>query len=188
MRMLIIGPGGAGKSTLARRVGARTGTPVIHLDARYWRAGWVETPPEEWTRDVATLTSREAWVMDGNYGGTLPMRVAASDTIVFLDMPRLRCIVRVARRALRYRGRSRPDMAEGCPERLTWEFVRWIWTYPARRRPGVLAQLRDATAAGKRVAILRSTREVDAFVAALPNAAPRERGACPGRDHGMFGR
>ena len=167
-RVLIIGSGGAGKSTLAARIGARLALPVIHLDAVYWRAGWVETPADEWQRTVAELAARDGWVMDGNYGGTMPARLAACDTVVFLDLPRLLCLWRVVRRAIRYRGRTRPDMAPGCPEQVNWEFVRWIWTYPTRRRPGVLRLLATA-AATKRVEILRSGREVEAFVAGLPN-------------------
>jgi adenylate kinase family enzyme len=106
--------------------------------------------------------------MDGNYGGTMPARLAACDTVVFLDMPRLLCVWRVVRRAIRYRGRTRPDMAPGCPEQVPWEFIRWIWTYPARRRPGIL-RLLETAAATKRVEILRSRGEVDRFVRGLPN-------------------
>ena len=163
-RVLVIGSGGSGKSTLATRIGARTGLPVVHLDQLYWRADWVATPAEGWSRVVDELVARPVWVMDGNYGGTLDVRLAACDSVVFLDVPRMRCLWRVVRRSLRYRGRSRPDMAANCPERLDWEFVRWIWTYPERRRPGVLAKIMSS---GKPVAILRSTSDVERYVAAL---------------------
>ena len=163
-RVLVIGSGGAGKSTLAAHIAARAGLPVIHLDSLYWRAGWVETPAGEWTRMVTELAARPSWVMDGNYGGTLDLRLAACDMVIFLDVPRLRCLTRVIWRWLRYRGRSRPDMAAGCDERLDWEFVKWIWSYPSRRRPAVLAKLAPL---GKSVAILRSTADVERFVAAL---------------------
>lgn len=169
-RVLIVGSGGAGKSTLAVRVGARTGLPVVHLDAHYWRAGWTATPAEEWRRTVAALSAAPAWVMDGNYGGTLDLRLAASDTVVFLDLPRVVCLWRIVRRALRHRGRSRPDMAPGCPEQLSWEFVRWVWSYPHRRRPGVLRRL-AALPATTRVVVLRSRRAADVWVDALPRAA-----------------
>ena len=173
-RVSIIGSGGAGKSTLAARVGARTGLPVVHLDARYWRAGWTPTPADEWRHAVGALIAAPAWVMDGNYGGTLDLRLAASDTVVFLDLPRVVCLWRIVRRALRWRGRSRPDMAPGCPETLSWEFVRWVWSYPRTRRPGVLRRL-GALPATTRVAVLRSQRAVDAWVDAL-EARPRAAG------------
>jgi adenylate kinase family enzyme len=168
-RVLVIGSGGAGKSALARRLGERLGLPVLHLDALYWRAGWVPTPGDEWARRVGELVRRDAWVMDGNYGGTLDARLAACDTVVFLDLPRRVCLWRVVRRALRHRGRTRPDMAPGCPERLTPAFLRWVWEYPRRRRPEVLRRL-AALRPDQRAVVLRSAAAVERFVADL---APR---------------
>ena len=174
-RVLVIGPGGAGKSTLARAIAERVGLPLVHLDACYWRGGWVPTPADEWAATVARLTAGDAWVMDGNYGGTLDARLAACDTAIFLDLPRLVCLWGVVRRWLRYRGRTRPDLAAGCPEQLSWEFVQWIWTYPRRRRPGVLARLR-ALEGGKRVVILRSRRAVRRFVESLAQESESRAG------------
>lgn len=161
-RVIVIGSGGAGKSTFARRLAACTGLPLIHLDALYWKAGWVEPAKEEWAATVERLVAGERWVMDGNYGGTLDRRFAACDTVVFLDLPRTVCLRRVVGRWMKYRGRSRPDIAEGCPEQLSWEFVRWIWGYPATRRPGILQRL-AALDAGQRVIILRTRAEVEDF-------------------------
>jgi adenylate kinase family enzyme len=164
-RVLVIGSGGAGKSTFAVRLGERAGLPVIHLDALYWHAGWVSTPPDVWARTVAALLERDEWVMDGNYGGTLDARLAAADTVILLDLPRLVCLWRVVRRWLRHRGSTRPDMAAGCDEQLTLEFLWWVWTYPARRRPGILAKVEGRTG-GQRLVVLRSRREIEAFLAA----------------------
>ena len=173
-RVLVIGSGGAGKSTFAARLGARLGLPVIHLDALYWKAGWVDTPPDDWARVVADAVERDAWVMDGNYGGTLDVRLAACDTVVFLDLPRLVCLWRVLRRWLRYRGRTRPDMAAGCDEQFDAEFLWWIWTYPSRRRPGIFARLAALTG-GQRVVVLRSQRETEAFLATAEDVQSRAR-------------
>lgn len=164
-RVLVIGSGGAGKSTFATALGTRLGLPVIHLDAHYWQSGWVATPAPQWRARVAQLLAGDGWVMDGNYGGTMTERLAACDTVIFLDLPRTVCLWRIVQRAIRYAGRSRPDMTPGCPERLSWEFVWWVWTYPSRRRPEVLQRLR-ALPATTRVEILRSARDVEAFVAA----------------------
>jgi adenylate kinase family enzyme len=162
-RALVIGSGGAGKSTFAKRLGEATGLPVVHLDACYWRPGWDPMPKDEWTRTIDAIMARDAWIMDGNYGGTLDQRLGACDTVIFLDVPRTVCLRRVLWRSLRYRGRSRPDMAPGCPERITLEFVRWIWEYPRKRRPGILQRL-ETLAAEKRVVILESTHAVERFL------------------------
>jgi adenylate kinase family enzyme len=176
-RVLLIGPGGAGKSTLAREIGTARALPVIHLDALYWRDGWVPTPDEAWEVIVRALVARPAWVLDGNFGGTLPLRLAACDTVIYLDQSPWRCTARVVRRWVTYRGRSRPDMAPGCPERPSAEFLRWIWRYRATRRPRVLAALAAARANGKTVHVLRSPRDVRGFLASLGSHAPPDGNA-----------
>lgn len=166
-KVLVIGSSGAGKSVFARRLAVRTGLPLIHLDAIYWKPGWVKTPKEAWARTVDELLARDRWVMDGNYAGTLDRRLAACDTVVFLDLPRSVCLWRAVKRRVTFRGSARPDMTPGCRERLTWQFIRWIWEYPRRRRPGVLARL-AALRPGQRAVVLRSTAEVDDFLRSIP--------------------
>ena len=166
-RIAIIGPAGAGKSTLAHQIGARTGLPVIHLDAHYWREGWVEPPKDMWEQAVKSLAQGEVWVMDGNYGGTMDLRLAAADTILFLDLPRRTCLLRVALRQFRCRNRTRPDMAAGCPERLTWFFLKYIWDYRRDRRPGILERM-ARYADGRKMVHLQTPRQENDFLEALP--------------------
>src|ERR1051325_3370360 len=109
-KILVIGSGGAGKSTFARRLGERLKLDVIHLDRLYWKPGWIETPKDEWRRLIQELLNREAWIMDGNYSGTLEMRMAACDTVIFLDIARSVCLWRVMKRSISYRKECRPDM------------------------------------------------------------------------------
>ena len=163
-RILVIGSGGAGKSTFARRLGERLALEVIHLDAHYWGPGWVEPPKDEWRARVEGLVKRDAWVMDGNYSGTLDLRLAACDTVVFLDLPRAVCLWRLLKRAVMYRRARRPDMAEGCPEKLSLEFIRWVWGYRQRSRPKVVRMLGEKERT-KRVVRLRSAAEVEEFLA-----------------------
>jgi adenylate kinase family enzyme len=170
-RVLVIGSGGAGKSTFARLLGERTGLDVIHLDSVFWRPGWVETPAEEWRRTVEELLARDAWIMDGNFGGTLDLRLAACDTAIFLDRSRWLCLWRVVRRLVRFHGRRRPDMGPGCTESVDWEFLRWIWRYPRDSRPQVLARL-AAAGPGKAVVSLRSEREVETFLKVAARRSP----------------
>ena len=86
-RILIVGSAGAGKSTLAREIARRLGLPLIHLDRHYWRPGWVASGDARFRADVAALAARPAWVMDGNYGGTLDLRLPRADLLVLCDPP-----------------------------------------------------------------------------------------------------
>jgi adenylate kinase family enzyme len=163
-KILVIGCGGSGKSTFAQRLGEKLQLPVIHLDSIYWQPNWIEMPKDEWRQTVSELLAGEAWVMDGNYSGTLELRLAACDTVLFLDLPRRVCLWRVAKRWIEYRGRNRPDMASGCNEKIDLKFLAWIWNYQKRNRPKVLAQC-DRYAANKRIVRLRSTNEMEKFLA-----------------------
>ena len=165
-RILVIGSGGAGKSRFARELGNVLELPVVHLDAHYWRPGWVETPRDEWQAKVAELTAQPKWVMDGNYGGTMDARLAASDTVVFLDLPRRVNLWRVLKRRIQFAGRDRPDIAPGCPERFNREFFSWMWNYPSRQRPKILAKIR-ALGPDQSAVVLRSPREVRTFLESL---------------------
>lgn len=163
-RVIIIGSGGAGKSTLARRLGRITGLEVIHLDALHWLPGWQVPPKNDWFEKVEKAIAGESWIMDGNFGATMEIRLAACDTVVFLDLPRLLCLYRVVKRRFVYRGTNRPDMAEGCREQIDLEFLRWIWTFPQRAKPEIEERL-ARLGAGKTIYHLRSPREVDDFLA-----------------------
>ena len=97
-RVAIIGPGGAGKSVFAEALGRASGLPVYHLDRYYWRPGWVRVDADEWRAVQAELIARPQWILDGNYGGTMEMRFAAADTVVFLDYSALTCVIGVVKR------------------------------------------------------------------------------------------
>ena len=134
MRILVIGCSGAGKTELARKIAEHYQLPIIHLDQHYWRPGWVAPSDAEWRAQVEGLAAQPGWVMDGNYSGTLPLRLAVADAVVYLDMPRWLCILRVLRRTLFGYGRRRADVAPGCPERFDPAFIAWVWNYPRRSR------------------------------------------------------
>lgn len=162
-KVLIIGPGGAGKSTFANQLGERLNIEVLHLDKFYWRPGWIEPSKAEWLKTVEELLRREAWIMDGNYSGSLAIRFKECDTVIFLDMPRTLCVWRVLKRAVMYRNKSRPDVAEGCRERLSLEFILWVWNYPRRTRPKIVRMFESDTE-GKRIISLRSPADIERFL------------------------
>jgi adenylate kinase family enzyme len=163
-RVLVIGPPGAGKSTLASEIARRTGLPLIHLDRHYWRPGWVESDTARWEADAAALAGRERWVMDGNYSGTLALRLARADTAIWLDFPVWLCLFRILRRTLLYRGRVRPDMAEGCPERLNWAFLSYAARFPWDGRRRIVGKLGAFTG---QLVQLRRPSDVERFFAGL---------------------
>jgi adenylate kinase family enzyme len=160
-RVLVVGPGGAGKSTFARRLGERTGLPVIHLDEHHWRPGWEPPPADEWRAIVAELAAGDEWIIDGNYGGTIDVRVQAADTAVFLDYAPIPCITRALRRSIFNHGRA--VQAAGCPEHIDLEFLRWIANYRRDSRPRVLAEL-EAGGHALALHVLRHPKDARRFL------------------------
>ncbi|MHA1942850.1 MAG: AAA family ATPase [Candidatus Thorarchaeota archaeon] len=172
-RIVILGPSGSGKSTVCKRIGRILGIPAIHLDMHFWNPNWVETPKNEWHDKVRKLVTSETWVMDGNYTSTLKMRTDVADTIIFLDMTRRLSYFRVLVRYLKNRGKTRPDVTEGCPEKIDMEFLRWIWTYPRMRKPAILRFL-EKLRANKNVYFLHNQKEIEEFLDALRNRYGRD--------------
>lgn len=163
-RVCIIGCGGAGKSTLAVKLGSILELPVVHLDAVHWRPNWEKPPRDVWQRQHGELLERETWILDGNYGSTMKQRIAASDTVVLLAPSRFTCLLQVFKRAVRHLGRSRPDLNPGCREQLPdREFLEWIWNYNRTRLPGILDDL-ERVGNDKNVVILRSRGDVAQFL------------------------
>ncbi|MBD3258137.1 AAA family ATPase [candidate division GN15 bacterium] len=162
-RVLVIGHPGAGKSTLARHLAARTGLPLIHLDRAFWQPGWVETPHERWVRKTDELISRDAWVMDGSYTKTLKQRLARADTVIYLKFSRYLCLWRIVKRVVTNFGRVRADLGYGCPERLDFVFLKWAWHYRRDQYP-VVEQLLQKYFCGGKLVELRNPREVHGFL------------------------
>ena len=171
-KILVIGSGGAGKSTFACRLGQILQIEVIHLDVLYWKPGWIETPKPEWRTTVEELVRRDSWIIDGNYSGTFDIRLEACDTVIFLDVARAFCLWRVLKRWMLYRHGGRPDMAEGCQERFSLAFLQWIWRYPKRTRPKVL-KLFGEHSQYKATIHLRTSSEIERFVLRVTEEAEK---------------
>ena len=164
-RIIIIGCSGSGKSTLARRLASRLSLPLVHLDKLYWRENWQPAAGEEFDALLLWELEKPEWVMDGNFSRTLPLRLARCDTAVYLDYPRWLCLFRVLKRVLTHYGRTRPDMGENCPERLDFEFLKFIWNY---NRENKRQNEELLSAAGHvKVVLLHNPRETERFLLGL---------------------
>jgi adenylate kinase family enzyme len=163
-RVLVIGSPGAGKSTLAAELARRSGLPLYHLDQLYWQPGWIEPDLDQWRASLEALLDQPRWIIDGNYGGSLPARLRRADTVVDLQVPAWRCLARVLGRIRAHRGRVRPDMAPGCEERLDWRFLLDIACFPFTVRRRVDQRL--AAFRGRRIR-LSTDAEIAAFLATL---------------------
>lgn len=159
-----MGHSGSGKSTLARTFGERYGCPVLHLDRVQFQENWALRDREEALAMVSAFMAQDSWVIDGNYEAFLQaQRLAQADRIVLLMFNRWTCFRRVFRRARTFRGKTRPDMADGCIERLDWAFVYWVlWggRTPSKRRH----YRRIASEHADKTVVLKNQRELDRYL------------------------
>lgn len=165
-RIAIIGSGGSGKTTLATRLSKQLEIPVYHLDALFWQPGWVEAERQNWVKIQESICKQQTWIIDGNYGGTMDIRLRASDTIIFLDVNRFVCLYRAVRRTIKGIGNTRPDMGNGCEERLDLNFLKWIVDYPVKKKPGILKKL-SALKERADVYVLKNQQDIMSFLSDL---------------------
>lgn len=167
-RVLVIGPCGAGKSTLSAQLGQNLNLPVFHMDKLNWNPGWIESSKDEIHQRLGSIVTTDRWLIDGNYGGTLTPRLERADTVVYLDFPIHLCVSRLLRRIWNYRGRTRPDMTEGCPERFDLQFLIYLMRWnsgPRLRTEQMLKGHED------KVIRLRSPDELQRWMDSFPAVA-----------------
>src|SRR5436190_3844773 len=137
-RVLVMGSSGSGKSTFARRLSAITGIPFVSIDALFWKPGWVESDRAEFRERLTDAARQPRWIIDGNFTSLADLRRDACDTVIWFDLPRATCMMGILTRIGKSYGRVRPEMAEGCPEKVDLEFFRYVWTFRAQQRPNLL--------------------------------------------------
>lgn len=165
-RIMIIGCGGAGKSTLARKLGEKTGLPVVHLDQIWWEPGnWQHLEKPEFDERLMAELEKPRWILDGNFNRTIEIRLDVCDTVIYLDYPRLICLKNWVGRVIRNWGKARPDMTEGCAEWFDPEMAKWIWEFNRTKRPRYYELLNQAQ--DKKVVILKSRRQAQKFLDSL---------------------
>jgi adenylate kinase family enzyme len=156
-RVLVLGRGAAGKSTLARRLGALTGLPVTELDQCFWQPGVIATPRERWADIQHKLIQCDVWIIDGDLGpyDVLEPRLQVADTVIILNFSLVRCAWRTIRRS-----------SEGI------DYWRWVIGYRRRSLPVLMATIAEH-APRARVHLLRTPRAVDSLLAAISTGQPR---------------
>ena len=164
-RILIIGCGGAGKSTLARQLGEKLNLPVVHLDSIFWLPGWVEMEKDAFDERVRQELRKDKWIMDGNFNRTMPERLQYCDTVIYLDFSRWACLMGVLKRVITTYGTVRPDMGEGCPERFDLEFLKWVWSFNQNKRERYYRMLNETD--GIETIVLKNRRMVKRFLKEL---------------------
>ncbi len=164
MKIAIIGYSGSGKSTLAGFLGEVYRSPVLYMDTIQFEAGWKERDEEAAVKLVKDfLDSNNSWIVDGNYTKLLrERRMEESDMIVYMNFSRITCLFQAFIRYMKYKGKARESMAEGCDEKLDFEFIKWI-LHDGRSKAKKKQYADTINKYGQKVVILKNRRETEIF-------------------------
>lgn len=150
-KIVILGRGGAGKSTLAKRLSSLTNIPYVELDKHFWKPGLLPTPVNEWKELQCKLTKDSSWIMDGDLGeyDALEVRLSAADTVIVLDFPLLICLTRAIKRS---------------PERF--DFWWWLITWRLLSRPKLMRSIKSY-ASSANLRIFRNPDQLEKFLSSV---------------------
>lgn len=155
-RIIVIGCPGSGKSRFSRALHNSTGIPLYHLDMMYWKADKTTVEKSVFLERLRAVIEKDRWIIDGNYSSTMEQRMAACDTVIFLDYPTEVCLAGIKER----QGKPRSDMPWTENGEDT-EFLEYIKSYNSLQRPHVLALLDKYS--DKKIIVFKSRAQADRF-------------------------
>ena len=159
-KVIVIGCPGSGKSTFARALHSILALPLYHLDQLYWNADRTTVPKEVFRQRLCAVLQKDLWIIDGNYGSTMELRLEKCDTVFFLDYPVDVCLEGIRARS----GKPREDIpwVEITPDP---EFLQFIRDFETESRPAILALLEKYPE--KQVITFHTRLEADAYLREL---------------------
>ena len=160
-KVIIIGCPGSGKSTFGRKLKHITGLPLYHLDMMFWNEDKTTVSKEIFIERLHEVMSNPKWIIDGNYGSSMEMRIKECDTVFFLDYPTEICIDGIKERS----GKPRSDMPWIENDNTDEEFISFIKNYNTESRPKVVRLLEKYSS--KNIVVFRSRVESDEYLLAL---------------------
>jgi adenylate kinase family enzyme len=137
--------------------------PVIHADREFWQPGWTDPENDVYRSKIERLTAFDTWVFDGIPGRVPDIVLPRADTIVWIEQPAWLCAARSYLRMLMHIGRTRPDLAEGCPERFSFQLWRYAKTFNSAARPRIESWIAQY-AANAAVLCLKGDKAIADFV------------------------
>lgn len=141
MKINVVGTSASGKSTFGKALADVLGVPFIEMDALFWRPNWTEPSDEEFFANLQAAIALPAWVLDGNYTRTIPIKWNDVDTVIWLDYSFTRTLFQSVTRALN-RSWTRAELWPDTGNHETFaklfskdSIVLWCWRgYPRNRK------------------------------------------------------
>jgi len=162
-RILIVGKGSSGKSTLAKALGEKLGLPVYHLDQHFWKENWEALNLEDKHKVHTKLILEDKWIIEGSTE-FLAERAKRANLFIVLDFGRHKTLPSWLHRVWKYRGATRPDMADGNIEKLNLAYLKWQLDGKSNQRK--IKTLKKVSPHTEMV-ILKNRREIKKYLSSL---------------------
>jgi adenylate kinase family enzyme len=128
-RIVILGCAGSGKTTLARKLGERTGARVICLDS-IWQPQWSKHDVPVFREVVKEAHEGDNWISDGNFAEvTFDLRLPRATQVIWLERLKPICLWRAITR-VSVRGEAHRVAKLG-------DVVKFIWNFDCINRPRI---------------------------------------------------
>lgn len=163
-KIAILGPPGAGKSTMAKELKCIHNINIYHLDRILWKHGWIGMSEDTRIDILQKLVGEEQWIIEGSYFSLSELRLEAADTIIFLDMPFLLCLHRLFERHRKQHDSPRRDIPSDSTDKLGLKLVLRVLSFSFRGRTQLLRKLAKYEETTKRIVHLHSPEEVSAYL------------------------
>ena len=157
-KIIVIGCPGSGKSTLSRELHSKMNIPLYHLDMMYWNPDKTKVEKSVFLNNLSDILDKDSWIIDGNYGSTMELRMQKCDTVIFLDYPLDICLKGIKER----QGKPRSDMPWINTENDDLDFIEFIKNYNIESRPKVLELIEQHQ--DKNIFIFKSRKEASEFL------------------------
>ena len=159
-KIIVIGCPGSGKSTFSRALSEKTGISVYHLDMMYWNENKTTVEKSVFLDRLSSVLSFDEWIVDGNFSSTMELRIAACDTVIFLDLPGDVCIEGIRERL----GKPRSDMPWIETEEDA-EFIEFVRSFESQVRPTIIKLLEKYS--DKMIVIFKTRQQMNDWLQEL---------------------
>ena len=160
-KAIIIGCPGAGKSTFARILSDKTHLPLYYLDMLWHKPNRTTVDRTIFDEKLKEIVLKDKWIIDGNYGRTLEMRIQSCETIFLLDFPVEDCLAGAESRI----GKQRVDMP-WIETEFDEEFRQWIIDFPKNELP-IIYELLDRYKSEKNIYVFHSRADIDDYLSKI---------------------
>lgn len=158
-----MGSAGSGKSTLAKELRDILDLEVIHLDAKFHKENWNARTKEEQIPIHDKIMEKSNWIVEGNWTATINKRIEDADMVVYLNFNLFVCLYRIIKRFKINKGTVRDDSAEGCVEKLDFEFINYVIYYHLFKKK-IINKFLKLNVLKKPLVIINSKKEKGKFL------------------------